>query len=260
MKKPFRTNLIISALFFLVGNTVHAVDVNAQLDWSDKRNLGTTISGKVDKVNVHPGANVQVGDVLVELDARYFKVKQMQAKARMQHTKLQMEEAQREQERAIELFDRTVLSVFDRQQADIQLASAQATHADARADFEMAKLDMEYSKIISPYSGIVLTVNVSPGEVVVNKDEVTTLIQVARADEMIARATVSADLLSKLKIGQSLDVAFRGQWQKGIVHNIRHLSGVSAGNAAQYSVEVKLPVEVDVGARAGEASAIRIAD
>ncbi len=260
MKKPFRTNLVICALFFLFGNTAHAVDVNAQLDWSDKRNLGTTVSGKVDKVNIQPGANVQAGDVLIELDARYFKVKQMQAKARMQHTKLQMEEAQREQERAIELFDRTVLSVFDRQQADIQLASAQATHADAKADFEMAKLDMEYSKIISPYSGVVLTVEVAPGEVVVNRDEVITLIQLARADEMIARATVTADLLAKLKIGQQLDVAFRGQWQKGNVHKIQLVSEVAAGNVAQYIIEVKLPVDVDAGARAGEASAIRISD
>jgi len=255
MKKPFSTNLLICFLFILVVNKAHAVDVNAQLDWSDKRNLGTTVSGKVDKVNVHPGVNINAGDVLVELDGRYVKVRQMQAKARMQHTKLQMEEAQREQERAIELFDRTVLSVFDRQQADIQLASAQAAHADARADFEMARLDMEYSKIISPYSGVVLTVNVAPGEVVVNKDEVITLVQVARSDEMIARATVTADLLSKLKIGQQLEAAFRGQWQKATVHSIRYQPGSS-----QYTVEVKLPVNADAGARAGEASALRITD
>lgn len=237
-----------------------AADLEASLDWSDKRRLGTTVSAQVDKVSVRPGMQVKKGDVLVELDQRYFKIMEKESRSRMQHAQLLLEEAQREQERAIELFDRTVLSVYERQQADIELANAAAVHAAAKAAFEKARLDIEFSKVISPYNGVVLNVLTAPGEVVVNENEATVLVELARSDEMLARVQLSGDQVSRLQIGQQIEVAFRGKWQTGQVHSISLQSDATGSKAPGYLVSVSLSVAESDHARAGESSAVRLPD
>jgi multidrug efflux system membrane fusion protein len=241
------------------GNSLSA-EVNALLDWSDKRRLGTTVSGKVDQVHVRPGMQVKAGAILVEIDQRYFDFIQQKAKARMQAARLQLEEAEREQQRAIELFDRTVLSTYDRQKADIDLAAAQAVFAEARADFDKARLDLEYSKISAPYDGIVLSVSIAPGEVVVNENESIVLVELARSNEMLVRSLLTNEQLSTLKIGQQLDVAFRGKWLAGKVHSLSLQTEAADPKTIKYEVAVSLSIEAEAFARAGEASAIRLPD
>ena len=250
---------LLCLMLGFAGNSLSA-DVNALLEWSDKRRLGTTVSGKVDKVNVRPGMHVKAGDVLIELDQRYFKIQLQKAKALMQATKLQLEEAEREQERAIELYDRTVLSTYDRQKADIDLAGAQADYAAAKAGYDQARLDIEYSRIAAPYDGIVLNVSTAPGEIVVNENETMILMEIARSDEMLVQSLLTTEQLSTMKIGQQLDVAFRGKWVNGKVHSLSLQADMSDVNVVRYEVAVSMPVDKDALARAGEASAIRLPD
>ena len=260
MRYRFIGQLILLGIFIGVPVNALAEDINAVLDWSDKRKLGTTVSGKVTKLHVRPGMHVKAGEVMLELDPRYFKVRQSLAKARMDAARLQMEEAQREQERAIELFDRTVLSVFDRQKADIDLASATASYAEVKAEYEEARLDMEYSKIVAPYDGIVLNVNSAAGEVVVNENSSVTLIELARGDEMLARTFLSSDQLSKITLGQQVRAAFRGQWVDAEVHSMSLEADTTDPQTIRYLVTARLKVSPDDSARAGEVSAIRLPD
>lgn len=259
MKYRFVTKIFLLCIFVYSANAL-AEDISAVLDWSDKRKLGTIVTGKVSKVSVMPGMHVKKGATMIELDQRYFKVRQQKASAQTEYTRLQLEEAQREQDRAIELFDRTVTSVSERQQADIDLAKAQAAYADARAVLQEISLDLEYSKIIAPYDGIVLNVMTAPGEVVVNENESTVLMEIARSDEMLARVMLSGEQISKMSIGQSVEAAFRGKWYAGEVHSLSLQATQGSGKTGQYAVTVKLPVDENAYARAGEISAIRLAD
>ncbi len=260
MKYRFIGQLILLGVFLGAAANAWAEDINAVLDWSEKRQLGTMISGMVTKVHVRPGMHVKAGDALLEMDQRYFKVRLLHEKARLEAARLQMEEAQREQERAIELFDRTVLSVFDRQKADIDLARAIASHAEAKANYEETRLDMEYSNFVAPYDGIVLNVLIAPGEVVVNENSSVTLVEIARADEMLVRCLLNSEQLSKLKIGQQVEAAFRGQWLDAEVHSMSMEADSTDSQAIRYLVTARLKVAPDDFARAGEASAIRLPD
>jgi len=230
-----------------------AAEVNALLDWSDLRKLGTTVSGKVSEVMVRPGMKVKKGEPLLVLDQRTFNVRVQQSRAAMDHARLLMEEAQREQDRAIELYDRTVLSDYDRQQADIGLASAKAVFSKARADYEQARLDKEYSQLNSPYDAVVLNVYVAPGEVVVNETESRVMLEIARADEMLVTTSLDGNQMASLEMGQKIDVALRGQWTQGEVHS---LSMSDQG----YQLAVRVAVQPSDNARAGEASAVRLSE
>lgn len=238
-----------------------ATDYDAILDWSDKRQLGTTLTGKVSSVSVAAGDIVKKGDLLLALDQRFYAVKKQQTSAAHKHAKLELEEAEREQERAIELYDRTVLSDYDRLKAERDLAKAESLYAQARADFQEAALQLEYSSIRSPYDGVVLRVSTAPGEVVVNQNESTVLIETARSDQMLAKAFVPVTSLAKLGVGKPVEVAFRGQWQKGTVFSIQNLAATApAGQPVQYVVSAVFDVPPKSNARAGEKSAIRLSD
>lgn len=233
---------------------VQAAEINAVLEWADQRELGSTVSGEITRVTVRPGMSAAKGNLLLEFDQRNFKAMSNKTIAAVHSAKLLMEEAQREQDRAIELYDRTVLSDFDRQQADIGLAKARSHYAEARAARVTAAIEQEQSRIVAPYNAVILDVSVGEGEVVVNENQARVLITVARSNAMLASALVSSDQLSSVKVGQSLEVAFRGQWRKGELYSIKPQSN------GQYRMHVLFSVAKDDNARAGEASAIRLPD
>ncbi|NNJ92604.1 MAG: HlyD family efflux transporter periplasmic adaptor subunit, partial [Gammaproteobacteria bacterium] len=219
IKQRIKISLLV-ALLVAITPVLWAAEINAVLDWSDLRKLGTTVSGKVSKVMARPGMKVKKDEPLLVLDQRTFSVRVQQARAAMDHARLLMEEAQREQDRAIELYDRTVISDYERQQADIGLASAKAVFTKAKADYEQARLDKEYSQLNSPYDAVVLNVYVAPGEVVVNQTESRVMLEIARADEMLVTTLLDGNQIASLQMGQKIDVAFRGQWAEGEIHSL----------------------------------------
>lgn len=255
--QSWRSGLIVClSTLFLQGQVV-ADEINAVLEWSDKRQLGTTLSARVERVPVTAGMQVKQGALLVQLDQRHYASRKTESAAALEHARLELEEAQREQDRAIELYDRTVLSEYDRQKADRDLARAKAMFEQARADDRRARLDIEYSQINSPYMAVVLKVDVRPGEVVVNQLQTAPLVTVARADEMLVKVMLDTAQLSTIQLNQKLDVAFRGKWLSGEVQQIGYEPKM-INNKPFYEVAVKMPVQPDQHARAGEASAIRL--
>lgn len=260
MSRSIVRHLLLPLCLAMSGPSV-AEDIDARLDWSDPRALGTTVNGPISQVLVRPGQRVKAGDLLVELDQRQFSVNRKQATARLEQARLERDEARREQERAIELYDRTVLSVSEREQADILLAGASASFANARAELERASLVLEYSQLKAPFDAVILRVDAAPGEVVVNRLEARTLVSLARADQMLAIANVTSRQLDKLTLGQQLQVAFRGEWLDGQVHGLAlQPLGGSAESEPLYSVSVQFDVDPQANPRAGEPSAIRLPD
>ena len=237
---------------------VLAYEIDAVLDWSDKRSLGTTVNARVSSVNVKVGDVVKEGKLLLALDDRYFKAKQREAMSSLNHAKLLLEEAKTDQGRAIELYDRAVLSEFERHQADIALAQEKSVFSNAKSAYELATLDVEYSRIKAPFNSVILKVNTAVGEVIVNRTEANVLVEVARADEMTVKGFLSGEAVSKLNIDQKVDVAFRGGWEKGTIKELGLEPKTISEKVRFYEIVVSLPIDPSLNPRAGELSAIRI--
>ena len=257
MKKIINVVQALLTGLLLSCTVLQAAEVEAVLDWADERGLGTTVSARVSAVHVKPGMLVGKDSVLLELDNRVFKIQQRRAQAMMKAAGLELEEARLEQERAIELYDRTVLSQFDRRQADVGLAKAQSVYAQARAENDRAELDIEYSRLTARYPAVILSVHAAVDEVINNQIESQVLVRIARADQMRAIAYVSADALKNLKPGQQLEAAFRGEWLAASVDAVS-LKPAQSSNQALYQVAVVFDVDPQMMPRAGEKSAIRL--
>ena len=201
---------MLALLCSLTAVPVAAGQLGAQLEWSQRVVLSTPVSGVVAEVLVRPGELVQAGQLLLRFDQRPFRSVLEERKAQVDKQRLLRDEAQRELERNRELYARTVISVHDRQLAEIAAAAAQSDYAAAVAALQAAELDLEYSSLQAPFAGIVLQVPAVAGASVINTQQATPLVVLAQQHPMHARAAVSADRLAGLDAGRQATVLVNG--------------------------------------------------
>ncbi|MCU7815928.1 MAG: biotin/lipoyl-binding protein [Candidatus Thiodiazotropha sp. (ex Rostrolucina anterorostrata)] len=104
---------VLMIVCLLVSGQLAAQDLEAVTDWSNRVELTTLASGMVGRVNVAVGATVSRGELLLELDQRRFKTKLAAAESRLEAATQQNSEAKRELDRALELYDRTLLRIMN---------------------------------------------------------------------------------------------------------------------------------------------------
>jgi multidrug efflux system membrane fusion protein len=245
-------------LLALVGaQPLEAAQLQATLQWGQRAELGSLVSGVVAEVPVRAGQSVNKGDVLVHLDDRGFRARLQGAQAAVTQAKVRFEEAEREHERALELYDRTVLSEHERQLAEIAHEEARAQLAAARALRVQAELDLERSTVAAPYDALVLAVRTSAGEVVVADLQSRPLVAVAERGRLVARALASAAELAELQVGVPVDVEVRGARLDGVVSHIGLEPEQGAAAEPLYPLEVTLQLPGNTRLHVGETAIIR---
>lgn len=207
-------------LLLLASTKLPAADYEARLEWARRVELSTPVQGVVSEVRVQPGERVAAGSVLVQLDDRGFKAKLAEARARLKSLAAIRKEARRERERAIELYDRTVLSDHELQTAINNAKQAEADYEAAGAALVQAKLDMEYSSVRAPFDALVIKVTAEQGQTIINELQPTVLVTVADAGSMIARTSIAPDEVKHLKLGQTAVVKIDGKSHTGKIKSI----------------------------------------
>ncbi|HED16617.1 MAG TPA: efflux RND transporter periplasmic adaptor subunit, partial [Gammaproteobacteria bacterium] len=205
------------------------------------------------KVYVDVGARVQKNDLLLELDDRPYRFRVTQARKRTTAAQADLGEAKREKQRAVELFDRTVLSIRDQDLVEIALAKTRAELAAASSELRQAELDLEYSRIRAPYAGVIVGRYVSAGETVVQSQVVQPMLKIVRSGSMAAVALVSEQNAARLSLGVALQVGVNGRQYSGRITQLGYeLQSQEAVNGYQIKVVFDLPdaVQLRQGQRA----------
>lgn len=239
MKKLPRT-LSFTLLLWGVTLPLRAAELEAVVAWSQRVELGMPVSGVVSEVLVQPGRPVKKGDRLVGLDDRGFSSEVGRWLAEHRYAKAALEEAEREDARAVELYDRTVLSDFERNQALIALQSARARAAQAQARLVQARLDLERSVLRAPFDGVVLAVNAAPGQSVISALQSQPLVTLADNRRYHARAQVDAAQAARLAPGSTLGATLRGQPLEVTVAHVGFEPIGPAGQAPRYELVVEI--------------------
>lgn len=242
------------ALFsmLLAAPAAWAEDVAAVIAWSQRVELGTLVSGVVQTVDVRPGQAVKAGDQLLSLDLRGFRAEVGRALAAHRHAQAQLEEAKREDARAAELYDRTVLSDFERNQALIGLQGATARAESARAALVRARLDLEHGVIKAPFDGVILAIDAAPGQTVVSQLQSSPLVTLADNRVYRARAQVVGEQAARLPPGTTLRATVRGQDFEAKVSHIGFEPVAQTGQGPRYELVAELRAPEDQTLRVGE--------
>src|SRR5258708_4472199 len=124
------------------------------------------VAGHVAVGRVDDNQLVKKGDVLVEIDPRDFQVALAQAKANLARDKATQIQAELNEKRALDLFNRKVISTQER---DTNVATAESSRASVQADeaaVEQAELNLGHSKIKASIDGYVTKEAVATGDYV----------------------------------------------------------------------------------------------
>ena len=202
------------------GTLVVKVTATGNLEPTNKVNVGSELSGTIDKVYVDDDDRVTKGEVLAELDLSAFKDAVAKSRASVGVAEATLKQAQatfdeadaklsRYQEVARLSNDKvpsktemeTAEAEWARARAD--MASAQAGIAEAKATLHSDETKLGKARIRSPINGVVLERAVDPGQAVAASLQAVTLF------------TLAEDL-SKMELKVDVDEADVGQVKAGL--------------------------------------------
>lgn len=226
---------LLAAALLLTALPAGAADLNAQLDWYQRVELSTPVSGVVASVNVEPGQTVAKGALLLSLNQTLFKANLAEAQADTARQDEELADSQKDLNRATELYARTVSSTTELDASKLRHAKAASMLDAARARTSKAKRLLAESEIHAPYTALILDRQAQPGMVVSAQYQPPALITVARADQILARAALSAAQAAGIKPGARLEVSAGGKTLAGKVVALR------AGADGHYQLDVAVP-------------------
>lgn len=180
--------------------------------------ITSQLAGKVQAVNMQEGSRVKKGDVLITLDQSDLQSQLQQAELGLQkaqsavdQAKISYDNAQATFLRNQQLFAANAISQAQMDQVTVarDLAKSQYDAAAnvglpaAQAAVDAVKLNLAKTTIVSPLDGVVATSNVSVGDNVMPGTPLATIVS---SGDPVLTANVSETALSKLSIGQKVDV------------------------------------------------------
>jgi HlyD family secretion protein len=220
--------------------------------------VGTQVSGRVQKLFADFNSQVTKGQLVAKIDPQLFEAALQQAQANYLQAKAGVAQAQASATNADKVYARTK-ALFAQSlaaQADLDTAQAnvatshaavdasQAQMAQASAQLHTAQVNLSYTSIISPIDGVVISRSVDVGQTVAASLSAPTLFTIAQdLTKMQVDTNVAEGDVGRLQVGMktyfTVD-SFPGQRFLGKIRQIRN-----AATTVQNVVTYDAVIDVD---------------
>jgi RND family efflux transporter MFP subunit len=197
-----------------------AVQLSGRLEWVRKVEMRAVETGVVDEILVTLGQHVEQDTLLLRMDQREAKAGSLEAKANVARSLIALEDAQRELDRAQELFDRGLIATEELKDAELLKAAAEAEVESAKANQAAADVLLERTELRAPFDGIIVEENAYRGAVVYTTLQQAPLVAVAPTGQMLARVLVTSDILRRYRPGQPAKINVRGRLRDGVIYSL----------------------------------------
>jgi membrane fusion protein, multidrug efflux system len=138
----------------------------ATLDGFINANINAQVQGYIISRDYQEGSVVKKGDLLFQIDPRPFEAALAQARGTLAKDKANQVKADADEKRAMDLFNKKVISDQER---DTAIAAARSSRANVEADeaaVQQAELNLGYTKITSPIDGVAAIATAQVGDLV----------------------------------------------------------------------------------------------
>ncbi|PQJ72986.1 efflux RND transporter periplasmic adaptor subunit [Polaribacter butkevichii] len=204
--------------------------------------IGTQVSGVVEKIYVDYNSVVKEGQLIAELDKTNLNASKTQAQAAYDNAVSQRNYLKTIYDRQKSLFDNQVISKADFDEATYNYQTAKGTVTQRYSDLQQAKTNLGYANIYSPIDGVVLSRAIDEGQTVAASLSTPTLFTIAQdLKEMQVEADVDEADIGQVKEGQRVEFtvdAYIGETFEGIVTQVR-LDPTVTSNVVTYTVVIK---------------------
>lgn len=164
--------------------------------------VGTQVSGIIDKLYVDYNDVVTAGQLIAEMDKVTLEAELQSATAQLDKSKSEYEYQQKNYARSKVLFEKKLISDTEYETATYNYEQAKANYEESQASMVKVRRNLEYATITSPINGVVINKAVEEGQTVAAGFETPTLF------------TIAADL-TKMQIIADVDEADIGSVQDG---------------------------------------------
>lgn len=236
-KEQYRTEVVSR------GEITQTVSANGTLNPVVLVNVGTQISGRIQRLHADFNDHVAAGQILAELDPRLVDAQLRQSRAAVASARAELRLAESEERRTRSLVERKFLSAADLDKAAKTTAVARAVLETALAKVAFEETNLHYTVIRSPVSGVVISRNVDVGQTVAATFQTPVLFQIAQdltrmqIDTNLAEADVGG-----VRVGQTVGFTVDAYPEKtfsGVVRQIR-LNPTVQQNVVTYDVVVSV--------------------
>ncbi len=222
--------------------------------------VGSQVSGKIEKLYVDFNSRVKKNQLLAELDKSLYEAKVQQNEANyrssvasLDKAKVTLDNTKKKYERDKNLFEKNLISFEEMEATETQyygavtdLKSAEARVEQAQSTLDSSKVDLTYTIIRSPIDGVVISRNVNVGQTVAASFQAPVLFKIANdLSKMQMECSVDEADIGKVKESQAVRFsvyAYPDETFTGVVSQVRYSAEV-VQNVVTYTtiVEVENP-------------------
>lgn len=221
------------------------------------------ISGIVQEIYLEPGQKVEVGEVIAKIQVIPDMISLNAAESRVKQAELSFKNEVIKYERQRQLYEKTVISISDFQNAELSHNSAQEELYAAESNLEIIKEGVSKKAqsasntlIRSTISGMVLDIPVEEGNSVIqsnNFNDGTTIAIVADMSDMIFEGKVDETEVGKIIEGMPLILTIGALENVKFDANLEYISpkGIEENGAIQFEIKAKVQLKNDQFIRSG---------
>ena len=214
--------------------------------------VGTQVSGIIDKIYVDYNSVVTKGQLIAEMDRVTLQSELASQRAAYNGAKAEYEYQQKNYERNKGLHEKQLISDTDYEQSLYNYQKAKSSYESSQASLAKAERNLSYATITSPIDGVVISRDVEAGQTVASGFETPTLFTIA-ADltQMQVVADVDEADIGGVEEGQRATFtvdAYTNDVFEGVVTQIRLGDATSSSSSSTSSSSTVVTYEVVISA------------
>lgn len=206
-----------------------------------KVEVGTQVSGIINKLYVDYNDEVKAGQVIAEMDRVTLQAELESAQSNLASSKTEYEYRLKEYNRYKSLHEKQLVSDADYDLAVYNYEKAQNSYKQSQASMVKVRRNLSYATITSPIDGVVISKAVEEGQTVAAGFSTPTLFTIANdLTKMRVVADVDEADIGQVKEGQPVDFtvdAYPDDVFEGLVQQVR-LEATTTSNVVTYQVVI----------------------
>ena len=226
------------------GTISNTVTATGTLEAIKTVEVGTQVSGVIEKIFVDYNTQVKKGQLLAQLDETPLLAQLEQSKASVDQAEAQVKYQKATYDRYKVLVGKKLIAQSDFDLAEFNYNNALGSLSNAKSMYDKNKINLSYARIYSPIDGIILDRAVDEGQTVAASFNTPTLFTIANdLTQMRVEAKVDEADIGQVRNGQRVEFtvdAFPMKKFSGEVTEIR-LQPVASANVITYTVVINAP-------------------
>lgn len=223
------------------GKLTQAVTATGQLNALVMVQVGSQISGTLQKINVDFNSPVKAGELIAQIDPATYRAVASQMEGDLANAQANLDLAKLNAERKRELHEQKLAPAADYDKSIADLHQAEAMVKVKQATLEKALVDLKRCDILSPIDGMVISRKVDVGQTVAANFNSPVLFEIANdLAKMQIHANVAEADVGGVEIGQPVEFtvdAFPDRTFKGKVQQVRN-APVTVDNVVTYDTVI----------------------